>query len=157
MVKANQLPRRVHNICKVRLLPPVMPYGLGKPVTTTCTHNICKVRLLQPVMPYGLVKPVTTTCTHNICKVRLLQPVVPYGLGQTSYHDVYTQYLLGKITAACHMPYGLGQHFFPKTLVIRLPSAESSKKDCCPLQAKYVHKVLVNCLFKLAQEKSVVK
>ena len=38
--------------------------------------------------------------------------------------------------------------------VILLPSAESFKKGCCQLQAKvYVHKVLVNCLFKLAQEK----
>ena len=36
--------------------------------------------------------------------------------------------------------------------VILLPSAESFKKGCCQLQ-KYVHKVLVNCLFKLAQEK----
>ena len=37
--------------------------------------------------------------------------------------------------------------------VILLPSAESFKKGCCQLQAKYVHEVLVNCLFKLAQEK----
>ena len=38
--------------------------------------------------------------------------------------------------------------------VILLPSAESFKKDCCQLKkAKVVHKVLVNCLFKLAQEK----
>ena len=34
--------------------------------------------------------------------------------------------------------------------VILLPSAESFKKGCCQLQAKYVHKVLVNRLFKLA-------
>ena len=37
--------------------------------------------------------------------------------------------------------------------VILLPSAESFKKGCCQLQAKVVHEVLVNCLFKLAQEK----
>ena len=37
--------------------------------------------------------------------------------------------------------------------VILLPSAESLKKGCCQLQAKYVHEVLVNCLFKLAQER----
>ena len=37
-----------------------------------------------------------------------------------------------------------------------LPSTESFKKDCCQLQAKYVHEVLVNCLFKLAQEKKCV-
>ena len=39
--------------------------------------------------------------------------------------------------------------------IILLPSAESFKKGCCQLQAKvgYVHEVLVNCLFKLAQEK----
>ena len=37
--------------------------------------------------------------------------------------------------------------------VILLPSAESFKKGCCQLQAKYVHEVLVNFLFKLAQEK----
>ena len=36
--------------------------------------------------------------------------------------------------------------------VILLPSAESFKKDCCH-KRKYVHEVLVNCLFKLAQEK----
>ena len=43
--------------------------------------------------------------------------------------------------------------------VILLPSAESFKKDCCQLQykRKYVHKVLLNCLFMLAQEKSVVR
>ena len=40
---------------------------------------------------------------------------------------------------------------------ILLPSAESFKKDCCQLQQKYVYEVLVNCLFKLAQEKSVVR
>ena len=35
-----------------------------------------------------------------------------------------------------------------------ISSAESFKKDCCQLQAKvYVLEVLVNCLFKLAQEK----
>ena len=37
--------------------------------------------------------------------------------------------------------------------VILLRSAESFKKDCCQLQAKVVHEVLVNCLFKLPQEK----
>ena len=40
--------------------------------------------------------------------------------------------------------------------VILLPSAESFKKGCCQLQAKVctkVHEVLVNGLFKLAQEK----
>ena len=40
--------------------------------------------------------------------------------------------------------------------VIRLPSAESFKKGCC-YKRKYVHEVLVNCLFNLAQEKSVVR
>ena len=33
--------------------------------------------------------------------------------------------------------------------VILLPLAESFKKGCCHLQRKYVHEVLVNCLFKL--------
>ena len=37
--------------------------------------------------------------------------------------------------------------------VILLPSVESFKKGCCQLQAKVCHKVLVNCLFKPAQEK----
>ena len=37
------------------------------------------------------------------------------------------------------------------SMVILLPSAESFKKGCCQLQAK--DEVLVNCLFKLAQEK----
>ena len=39
--------------------------------------------------------------------------------------------------------------------VILLPSAESFKKGCFVVsyKRKYVHKVLVNCLFKLAQEK----
>ena len=35
--------------------------------------------------------------------------------------------------------------------VIHLPSTESFKKGCC--QRKYVHEVLVDYLFKLAQEK----
>ena len=38
--------------------------------------------------------------------------------------------------------------------VILLPSADSFKKGCC---RKYVHKLLVNRLFKPAQEKSVVR
>ena len=37
--------------------------------------------------------------------------------------------------------------------VILLPSAESFKKGCFSYKRKYVHEVLVNCLFKLAQEK----
>ena len=40
--------------------------------------------------------------------------------------------------------------------VILLPSAESFKKGFVSYKRKYVHEVLVNCLFKLAQEKSVV-
>ena len=43
-----------------------------------------------------------------------------------------------------------------KNELMILPSPESFKKDCCQLQAKVnVHEVhvLVNCLFKLAQEK----
>ena len=40
--------------------------------------------------------------------------------------------------------------------VILLPSAESFMKDC-QLQAKVCARLLVNCLFKLAQEKSVVR
>ena len=39
------------------------------------------------------------------------------------------------------------------SMVILLPSAESFKKCCCQLQANYVHELLVNHLFKLAQEK----
>ena len=39
--------------------------------------------------------------------------------------------------------------------VILLPSAESFMKGCCQLQAKVCARLLVNCLFKLAQEKSV--
>ena len=39
------------------------------------------------------------------------------------------------------------------SMAILLPSTDSFKKGCCQLQAKYVHKVLVNTFFKLAQEK----
>ena len=39
-------------------------------------------------------------------------------------------------------------------MVILLPSPESFKNGCCQLlYQKNVHEVLVNCLFKLAQEK----
>ena len=41
--------------------------------------------------------------------------------------------------------------------VILLPSAESFMKGCCQLQAKVCAGLLVKCLFKLAQEKSVVR
>ena len=41
--------------------------------------------------------------------------------------------------------------------VILLPSAESFMKGCCQLQAKVCARLLVNCLFKLAQEISVVR
>ena len=37
--------------------------------------------------------------------------------------------------------------------VILLPSAESFMKGCCQLQAKVCARLLVNCLFKPAQEK----
>ena len=37
--------------------------------------------------------------------------------------------------------------------VILLPSADSFKKGCCHLQAKVLHKLLVNRLFKPAQKK----
>ena len=36
---------------------------------------------------------------------------------------------------------------------ILLPSAESFKKGVVSYKLKYVHEVLVNCLFQLAQEK----
>ena len=41
--------------------------------------------------------------------------------------------------------------------IILLPSAESFMKGCCQLQAKVCARLLVNCLFKLAQEKRVVR
>ena len=41
--------------------------------------------------------------------------------------------------------------------VILLFSAESFRRIVVNYKRKYVHKVLVNCLFKLAQEKSVVR
>ena len=41
--------------------------------------------------------------------------------------------------------------------VILLPSAESLRRIVVSYKGKYVHEVLVNCLFKLAQEKSVVR
>ena len=41
--------------------------------------------------------------------------------------------------------------------VILLPSAESFMRGCCQIQAKVCAQLLVNCLFKLAQEKSVVR
>ena len=40
---------------------------------------------------------------------------------------------------------------------ILLPSTESFMKGCCQLQAKVCARLLVNCLFKIAQEKSVVR
>ena len=41
--------------------------------------------------------------------------------------------------------------------VILLPSADSFKKGCCQLQAKVCAQILVNRLFKPAQEKRVVR
>ena len=41
--------------------------------------------------------------------------------------------------------------------VILLPSAESFMKGCYQLQAKVCARLLVNCLLKLAQEKSAVR
>ena len=38
-------------------------------------------------------------------------------------------------------------------MVILLPAAESFKKGYFSYKPKYVHEVLVNCLFQLAQEK----
>ena len=42
------------------------------------------------------------------------------------------------------------------SMVILLPSADS-RKVVVTYKRKYVHEVLVNCLVKLAQEKSVVR
>ena len=42
------------------------------------------------------------------------------------------------------------------SMVILLPSAVS-RRVIVSYKRKYVHEVLVNCLFKLAQEKSVVR
>ena len=41
--------------------------------------------------------------------------------------------------------------------VILLPSPESFVKGCCQLQAKVCARLLVNCLFKRAQEKGEVR
>ena len=41
--------------------------------------------------------------------------------------------------------------------MVILPSADSLKKGCCQLQAKVCVQILVNRLFKLAREKSVVR
>ena len=43
------------------------------------------------------------------------------------------------------------------SMVILLPSAESFMKGCCQLRAKVCARLLVNCLFKLAQEIRVVR
>ena len=43
------------------------------------------------------------------------------------------------------------------SMVILLPSTDSFKMGCCHYKQKYVHKVLVNCVFKLAQGKKVVR
>ena len=41
----------------------------------------------------------------------------------------------------------------PDSTVILLPSTDSFKKGCCQLQEKVCAQVLINRLFKLAQEK----
>ena len=41
--------------------------------------------------------------------------------------------------------------------VILIPSVESFMKGCVSYKGKYEHELLVNCLFKLAQGKSVVR
>ena len=41
--------------------------------------------------------------------------------------------------------------------VILFPSANHSRKVVVSYKRKYVHEVLVNCLFKLAQDKSVIR
>ena len=43
------------------------------------------------------------------------------------------------------------------SMVILLPSADSLRRVVVNYKRKYVHKVLITCLFKLAQEKSVVR
>ena len=43
------------------------------------------------------------------------------------------------------------------SMVILLPSAESLKKGCCQLQAKVICARSTGYLFKLVQEKSVVR
>ena len=48
---------------------------------------------------------------------------------------------------------GLGHARVTRSYLLLLPSAESFKKDCYSYKRKYVHEVLVKCLFKLAQEK----
>ena len=61
------------------------------------------------------------------------------------------QGVVSSIPARSHTFMEIDHEIIPT--VILLPSAESFKKGCCQLQRKYVHEVLVNCLFKLVQEK----
>ena len=44
-------------------------------------------------------------------------------------------------------------HEIISTVILSLPLNESFMKGCCQLQAKVCARLLVNCLFKLAQEK----
>ena len=53
------------------------------------------------------------------------------------------------------LPYFRGDYEIISTVIL-LPSADHSRRIVISYKQKYVHKVLVNCLFKLAPEKSVV-
>ena len=53
------------------------------------------------------------------------------------------------------VPYFCGDHEII-SMAILLPSADS-RRVVVSYKRKYVHKVLVNCLVKIAQEKSVVR
>ena len=65
--------------------------------------------------------------------------------------------VLSSILARSHTCVEIDHEIISISTVILLPSAESFMKDCCQLQAKVCARLLVNCLFRLAQEKSVIR
>ena len=102
---------------------------------------------------------------HSTLPSRCIPPLPPGRVAQSITQSVTCLVTDAKLTAdpgvASSIP--ARSHTFVEidheiiSTVILLPSAESFMKGCCQLQAKVYARLLVNCLFKLAQEKSVVR
>ena len=92
-----------------------------------------------------------------ITRLILLSPLIPNRVAQSVTCLAIDACLTADPGVASSIP--VRPHTFVKidhemiSTVILLPSADSFKKGCCQLQAKVCARILVNRLFKPAQEK----
>ena len=143
--------------------PPVQPNGNDDRITSSPTDN----RAGELAYPYythalgtsqgsmqkdGTEIPYCTNLSKTLMPGRVAQSVTCLVTDAKLTADPG---VASSIPARCHTFVEIDHEII--STVILLSSAESFMKGCCQLQAKVCAQLLVNCLFKLAQEKSVVR